>query len=238
MEDLQRPLPPRSTRDRARAWVAWIGFGRIVGSAVAVVVVCAGAFWLVRSPPPPTEATLPLVSTSAASVPVGASDDTVASVPLDAPASTGAPTVVVHVAGAVVAAGVYELPAGARVDGALAVAGGPVPDADPDALNLAAPVVDGSRIYVPRIGEEVPPTVTAQAVGTVGAVETGVPTTVDVNEASAAALEDLPGVGPATATAIVAERERNGPFLSVDDLERVAGIGPAKIDALRELVTT
>jgi competence protein ComEA len=59
-----------------------------------------------------------------------------------------------------------------------------------------------------------------------------------VNRATAGELDVLPGVGPATATAIVTERERNGPFLSVDDLERVPGIGPAKLDALRELVTT
>jgi competence protein ComEA len=61
---------------------------------------------------------------------------------------------------------------------------------------------------------------------------------IDVNRASAEELDVLPGVGPATAAAIVTERERNGPFLTVDDLERVPGIGPAKLEALRELVTT
>jgi competence protein ComEA len=61
---------------------------------------------------------------------------------------------------------------------------------------------------------------------------------VNVNVASAAELESLPGVGPATATAIVTERERNGPFLDVDDLDRVPGIGPAKLEALRGSVTT
>jgi competence protein ComEA len=61
---------------------------------------------------------------------------------------------------------------------------------------------------------------------------------IDVNVATADELEALPGVGPATATAIVTERERNGPFLDVDDLDRVPGIGPAKLDALRDLVVT
>jgi competence protein ComEA len=144
--------------------------------------------------------------------------------------------IVVHVAGAVVTPGVYELTSTARVQGAIAAADGPLPDADPNSLNLAAPLSDGSRIYVPRVGEEVPPSMTATDAPT-GVVEPGT-TIVDVNEATAAALEELPGVGPATATAIVAERDRNGPFLSVDDLDRVPGIGPAKIEALRELVTT
>ena len=115
-------------------------------------------------------------------------------------------------------------------------ADGPLPDADPNSLNLAAPLSDGSRIYVPRVGEEVPPGVMAADAPT-GSVAVAT-TIVDVNEANAAALEELPGVGPATATAIVAERDRNGPFLSVDDLDRVPGIGPTKIEALRELVTT
>jgi competence protein ComEA len=61
---------------------------------------------------------------------------------------------------------------------------------------------------------------------------------VDVNNADATLLETLPGVGPATAAAIITERERNGPFLGVDDLDRVPGIGPAKLAALRDLVTT
>ncbi len=61
---------------------------------------------------------------------------------------------------------------------------------------------------------------------------------VDVNVATADELESLPGVGPATATAIVTERERNGPFLDIDDLDRVPGIGPAKIEAMRDMATT
>jgi competence protein ComEA len=142
----------------------------------------------------------------------------------------------VHVAGAVAAPGVYELAAGSRVDGAIAAAGGPTPEANPNALNLAAPLVDGSRIHVPLIGEDVPsPVVT---VGTTIAGEAPGSTIVDVNSATSTELETLPGVGPATALAIVTERDRNGPYLSVDDLDRVPGIGPAKIEAFRDLVTT
>jgi competence protein ComEA len=64
------------------------------------------------------------------------------------------------------------------------------------------------------------------------------PTPIDVNTATPAELDELPGVGPATAAAIVTERERSGPFATVDDLDRVPGIGPAKLEALRDLVVT
>jgi competence protein ComEA len=237
MEDPQRPLPPRSVRDRINDWMAWIGFGRIVGTAIAVVVVCGGAYWLVRTPSPPTEATLPHVTTSMAASAVSETTvgPTASAANDEATSNTTLERLVVHVAGAVVAAGVYELPIGSRVEGAIAAAGGPVPDADANALNLAAPVVDGSRVYVPRVGEPVPLPVTP---GATVSSEPEAAAVVDVNEASASELEALPGVGPTTAAAIVAERDRNGPFLSVDDLERVAGIGPAKIEAIRPLVTT
>jgi len=149
---------------------------------------------------------------------------------------------VVHVAGAVVSGGVYRVDAGARVDDAIRLAGGPTPDADIDVMNLAAVVVDGSRIYVPRLGEPIPPEVVPAGSSAAGSSPAGSstagPQVVDVNSATIDALDELPGVGPATAAAIVAERERNGPFVGVDDLDRVPGIGPAKLDALRDLVTT
>jgi competence protein ComEA len=151
-------------------------------------------------------------------------------VAVEAPADS---SVVVHVAGAVVAPGVYELDAGARVRDAVLAAGGPTSDANWDALNLAALVADASRVHVPAIGEEVVATIAPTPVG-----EPGSSGPVDVNTADAALLETLPGVGPATAAAIITERERNGPFLGIDDLDRVPGIGPAKLAALRDLVTT
>ena len=96
-------------------------------------------------------------------------------------------------------------------------------------------MVDGDQIYVPEVGEEV-------AIPAPGAApahsEQPPPGPVDVNRASAAELDTLPGVGPATAAAIVAERDLNGPFVSFDDLERVPGIGPAKLARLAGLVMT
>jgi len=128
---------------------------------------------------------------------------------------------------------VYELEQNSRVQHAIEAAGGVVDGADPDALNLAAMVVDGGRVYVPIAGEIVP-VVSGQS----GSSEEQIPTIVDVNRASALELEALPGVGPATAAAIISERDSGGPFVSVDDLQRVPGIGPAKLDLLRDLVTT
>ena len=215
----------RSPAERARAWVEWFGIGRLVAASVATVVVGVGAVWLIRTPPPATEASLPRASTTTAVAPTSEA-------PAGAPGTS--PVVLVHVAGAVVEPGVYELTGAARVRDAIVAAGGPTEIADWNALNLAAAVGDGVKVYVPHIGEDVPPSLTLPI-----PTETGRPMgPIDVNVASADELEALPGVGPATASAIVTERDRNGPFLDVDDLDRVPGIGPAKLEALRDLVTT
>jgi competence protein ComEA len=229
VETLERPVAPRSVAERVRAWVEWFGIGRLIASAVATVIVVAGGVWLVRTPPPATEATLTRATTTVAAVPIDSTAGVAAPIP-------PAPSVVlVHVAGAVIEPGVYELATDARVRDAIVAAGGPTATADWNALNLAAVVGDGAKLYVPNIGEVVPPALmTAPPAG--GVAATAMP--VDVNVATADELESLPGVGPATATAIVTERERNGPFLDVDDLDRVPGIGPAKIDAMRDMATT
>ena len=220
--------------ERVRDWVDWFGLTRMVTSAIAVVVVCVGAWFLVRSPSPPSEAALPVarptsgpVTTPEATLPVVSA--------ADPPATLADGPVIVHVAGAVLLPGVYELVPGARVDDAIRRAGGPTDVAELGRINLAAPVVDGDQIYVPEIGEEVP--IPAPGASPVGA-EQPPAAPVDVNRASAAELETLPGVGPATAAAIVAERDLNGPFASFDDLERVPGIGPAKLARLAGLVIT
>jgi len=252
-DDVTRPAPLEPVADRLRAWLGWFGLGRVVVSAVSMVIVCAGAFWLVRSPPPPAEAVLaqatsipaPLATLAGPGADPGRADDkssgdagaSAAQSANDGDAVPEGADVMVHVAGAVMHPGVYRLLSGDRVDDAIAAAGGPTAGADVDALNLAATVADGVRVYVPEEGEVVEP-LPALLVPSMDATGAPVPVgLVDINRAGVGQLDVLPGVGPATATAIVAERERNGPYLTVDDLERVPGIGPAKLAGLRDLVS-
>ncbi len=146
---------------------------------------------------------------------------------------------IVQAAGAVVRPGVYHLPAGSRVGDLIAQAGGLTPDADGDRVNLASPLADGVRVWVPRRGETDPPVPVDGGGGAGGGAAPGVsspPALVDLNTATADELEALPGVGPATAAAIIDYRQRNGPFHSVDDLAQVRGIGDAKLAQLRDLV--
>ncbi len=229
-ESLARPIPPRSASERLRAWVVWFGLGRIVAIAVSVALVGAGGYWLVAPPPDPVEASLPMASATAGSV-----ASTVASTTV--PTTVASPAeIVVHVAGAVLAPGVHRLAADARVADAVLAAGGLAPDAHADAINLAAPVHDGDRVYVPRVSDGV--AVPVGVTGAAGQASAGEPAgPVSINEASADELDALPGVGPATAAAIVAHREANGPFSSIDALADVRGIGPAKLEALRPLVS-
>lgn len=191
--------------------------GRTAAGAAAVVAVVVLGVVLLRPPPGPgPEATMAVAG--------GAGDPSASTTP-----SSAVPTAVVaHAAGAVAAPGVYRLPAGGRVADLVDAAGGPLPGADLDQVNLAAAVADGERVYVPVEGEVVPASPSSGPPGAAGPV--------DLNTATAEQLDTLPGVGPSTAAAILAERDRRGRFGSVDELLDVRGIGPAKLEQLRELV--
>lgn len=151
--------------------------------------------------------------------------------------------IVVHVSGAVTTPGVVRLSPGARVQDAVDAAGGPTPQADLAAVNLARPVTDGEQIHLPIPGET--PPVAAPAPGqSAGPSPGGAPEgdstaggQIDLNTADATQLEELPGVGPAIAQRIIDHREANGPFRSVDDLVEVSGIGPATLEKIREHAT-
>jgi competence protein ComEA len=133
---------------------------------------------------------------------------------------------VVHVSGAVQNPGLYQLAPGSRVQAAIQAAGGLLPDADQEALNLAALLKDGQRVLVPTY---------AQAQAAAAGSASG--NLVDINTASQEALESLPGIGPVLAQRIIAYREANGIFAAVEDLQKVEGVGADTFDKLRELVT-
>lgn len=170
----------------------------------------------------------------------------------EATGTPGAPTaeqteLLVHVAGEVRSAGVVRLAPGARVQDAVEAAGGLGADADTSRLNLARAVADGERIWVPRPGEEVPE-VTEVPAPPAGAGSSAAPgggtsggeggqAQININTADQTVLEELPGVGPVTAAAIVAWREENGQFSTPDELLEVSGIGEATLDKLRPHVT-
>jgi competence protein ComEA len=141
-------------------------------------------------------------------------------------------TVVVSVVGSVAQPGLVTLPSGARVAAALEAAGGLLPEADPASLNLAAVVTDGQQIVV-----GVPGAVAAAGpVGDASGTGAAPGARLNLNTASAAELDALPGVGPVLAQRIVDHRKQ-GPFTSVDQLDDVPGIGPARAAELAELVT-
>jgi competence protein ComEA len=207
----------------------------VVGVVVALAAVAAVAVFALRTPTGPVpKLTLPRAGAepSVAATPSSAGGAGGAA-PAPGPAPTG--LVTVHVAGAVVSPGIYGLPAGARVADAVTAAGGPLADAEPDRLNLAARVSDGDRVAVPRKGDPAANGPGADAAaGAPGATAPAGP--LDLNTATVEQLDTLPGVGPATAQAIVTYRTRHGRFRSVTELLEVPGIGPTKLEAVRPLV--
>ncbi len=154
---------------------------------------------------------------------------------------SSSPPMVVHAAGAIRLPGVYVMNAGSRAADVVFAAGGLTTDADGDRLNLAQPVVDGSRLYVPRKGAAVPLVPSDQLVGGVTPSPSPLPGDapnasgpLDLNAATATQLDALPGVGPATAASIVEYRTKIGRFKSVNQLLDVPGIGEAKLAAMRK----
>lgn len=151
---------------------------------------------------------------------------------------------VVHVVGAVRRPGLYRLREGARVADAVSRAGGATGRAELAALNLAAPLVDGIQVLVPRrvtasqaLGVTGGDPSAAAPAGTGAGGTVGLGRKLSLSSATADQLDELPGVGPITAQKILDYRAEYGPFRSVDDLDAVPGIGPTRIEQLRDLVT-
>jgi len=234
------PLPPLPPEGQAR-WLTWFDElrrrvpappGIVVVAVVAVAVVAGVGVVVLRPPRAVTVAPLPMAAPAPAPAEAAEQPE-----PADRPERRAGQEdgVVVDVVGAVARPGLVRLRNGDRVADAVAAAGGATAEADTAGLNQARVMADGEQVRVPRSGET-PPPAPAPPGGTGGAAAGAPATPVDLNRATLAELDTLPGVGPATATAIIAWRDENGRFRRVDDLLEVPGIGPARLERLRPLV--
>ena len=166
-----------------------------------------------------------------ASAPIVVSPPPPTSTPFPTP--TPAP-IRVYVSGAVRQPAVYELPPGSIVQAAVDIAGGPASEADLDRINLALELRDQQQVYVPFQGEaDTPPAVSGGEPGSTAAAGA----LVNVNTATPAELETLPRIGTTMAQRIVEYREANGPFVAIEDIQNVPGIGPATFEGLKDLIT-
>ena len=232
----------RDVTRRLEYWVRFVGPARAAAGLAATVGLGLLGLFLFLPSPPPAESSIPVAGSTVAGAP-----------PQSVAPGSAAPSVVrVHVAGAVRNPGVYRLRSTDRVIDAVVAAGGPSSNADLDSINLAQTILDTEQIYVPRRSsvtarrttaprlrpKRLSPVTTSPAPSAAPGRFTGptVPARVNINTATAAELDALPGVGPSTAKAIIAYRQSKGPFARIDDLLNVPGIGPAKLDAMRGMI--
>lgn len=156
------------------------------------------------------------------------------------PAATVTPSPLrVYVSGEVVSPAVYALPAGSIVDDAVRAAGGFTTEADPIAINLAQALSDGMQITVPSRAAALPtpPPISAPPAVRTEGITVNLGGLVNINTASSAELEALPGIGPSTAAQIITFREANGPFQTIEAIMDVPGIGDGKFSAMKDLIS-
>jgi len=249
-DDDQNSLLPRWLPDSSQrgGWAARLRAdpgraGAIALAVVAALAVLVTIFTVVRDKPAPVmSAKLPPVETASTAGPRSSAGPAAGQPPgSDRP-------VVVSVVGLVRTPGVVTLAPGARIADALQAAGGAVDGADTIGLNMARPLGDGEQIVVglapisgqpPALGSSVAsgsPPMPGSPAPLSGSVKPKAGEVLNLNTATVEQLDTLPGVGPVTAAAIVAWRQSNGKFTSVDQLADVDGIGPARLEKLRALV--
>ena len=202
---------------------------QLVAYALAAVVIAALGVRFMRAQA--GSAAPPAVERPGAGAPAGGTADSAAGTVRIGRSRNDA--ALVHVAGAVRRPGVYRLSAGARVKQAVERAGGARPGADVNAINLAAKVADGQQVVVPRRAAAA---ATAPAGASASAAGAAPAAPVNLNTATLEQLDTLDGVGPATAQKIIDWRTEHGGFRSVDDLSQVPGIGPKRMETLRDKV--
>ena len=157
------------------------------------------------------------------------------------PLPTPAP-LVVYITGAVAHPGVYTLPRLSRVSNAIDAAGGLTPDADQSSINLAARLIDGEKIAVPKVNQPVmgttaPPPQNKQPASTSSSLATpSVENPLNINTATAEEFDLLPGIGPTRAADIVAYRTQHGSFKTIDGIMQVSGIGQTTFDRIKNLI--
>ena len=207
--DLAEPEPGRRRRESSRPRPVRPVHLRLL-SAFAVAASVLVVWWLLAGQPKQVS----VMPTAGVGSPASSAPSMVA----------GGTEIVVHVTGKVNRPGIVTLKSGARVNDAVAAAGGMRGKVDAAGINLARVLVDGEQVIVgesPGAGAAIP----------------GAEVKINLNSADVTALETLPGVGPVTAEAIISWRTANGPFRSAEDLLEVKGIGPATLKQLRERVS-
>lgn len=221
---------------KVQATIKWFGLSRLIGSVLSLIAVALAGWWLLRVPPPPPEDSIPIASTATT---VSFAVSSPQKIELDAKLVRELVTeLTVHIAGAVKTPGVYQLQVGARINDGVVAAGGATAQADLDSVNLAMLLSEGEQIYIPKRNDKphiiVQPRFTSSnnLNSSNSATNNELQISININTATAIELEQLAGVGPSTAKAIIEFRQKNGGFKTVEDLLNVRGIGPAKLSEI------
>ncbi|MCX6535937.1 MAG: helix-hairpin-helix domain-containing protein [Actinobacteria bacterium] len=209
--------------------IKWFGLSRLIGSVLSLIAVALAGWWLLRVPPPPPEDSIPIAGTVTTLSVMAISPQTQELV------KELVTEITVHIAGAVKTPGVYQFHVGARINDGVVAAGGATAQADLDSVNLAMLLSEGEQIYIPKRNDKphiiVQPRFTSSNSSN-SSTNNELQISININTATAIELEQLAGVGPSTAKAIIEFRQKNGGFKTVEDLLNVRGIGPAKLSEI------